>query len=247
MILATKVSNLQNCIELNHAGSIWAALAQQILSISIFGSHYLSYRCFAMSFFIYQQAITAPKNNFMKYVLIAFLVIFCHRGTYAQIQKHRVFADLSLPPGFSATYNYTVTKNFAFGFGLQGYANNPTFRYNIKFVPALFADIRLTAWATKKNQFISFMDMGINLYKQDKSYFRDSNDVIRIPHNNGFYAGLGLAYFRRMTKRGGGPYVALKLSMNFYSIKGYSLISDEREIGLINGGGDPILSVGFKF
>lgn len=180
----------------------------------------------------------------MRYALIALLVLFNPFG--ASAQKHRLLIDAGLPAGFSMTYNYQLTKHLCTGVGVQGYSFAPT-GTDKGFIPALYADFRVTAWAERKNQFFTFMDIGINIYKQDKTFYRDSTMISHFPHNNGFYAGLGLGYFRRMTKNGGGPYLSLKLISNWYTIRGYSIVSERQDIVLMNVDAYPVISIGFKF
>ncbi|HEY9178451.1 MAG TPA: hypothetical protein VIN07_12200 [Flavipsychrobacter sp.] len=181
----------------------------------------------------------------MRYLLIALLTLL--HPMWANAQKHSVYVDLGIPAAVSATYNYKLTKNLGAGGGLQGYtAYLPYERYS-KFVPTVFADIRLTAWATKKNRLISFIDLGMNLHKKDQGYRRDSTTIYNIPHNNSFCTGLGLGYFRRFTKRGGGGYITLKMLMNWHNLKEYSIVADSKDRSLIVAGITPVLSIGFKF
>ena len=166
---------------------------------------------------------------------------------WATAQQHSLYADLGIPFGFSATYNYKLTKHLGAGGGVQTQSFYLPYAEYTKLVPAIFADMHLTAWATKKNRFISFLDLCINLHKQDQSYQRDSTSVYNIPHNNGFYTGLGLGYFRRVTKRGGGAYIALKLVLNWHNMKEYSIVADSKDRSLIIASGTSVLAIGFKF
>jgi hypothetical protein len=170
-------------------------------------------------------------------------------GAYGTIaSKHNLFVDLGVPfPLFSATYNYKMVKWLGVGGGAQGYKIYRPGTNSKRTTLALFADIRFNMRPEKNNQFFSFLDLGINLYKQDPKYFRDSTTVYNIPHNNGFYSGLGFGYFRRMTERGGGPYASLKLMGNWYTIYGYNIVSEDQNTGLSSMNGAFAFSLGFKF
>ncbi len=180
----------------------------------------------------------------MRYLFTALLLL---NAIWATAQQHCLYADLGIPLGFSATYNYKLTKNLGAGGGLQGQRFYLPFSNNTSFIPAIYADVHLTAWATKKNRLISFINLGMNLHKQDQSYRRDSTTVYNIPHNNGFYTGLGLGYFRRITKRGGGAYLALKFVLNWHNLKEYSIVADSRDRSILVASGTPVLAIGFKF
>lgn len=181
----------------------------------------------------------------MRYLMIASLMlIYPIRAT---AQQHSVYTELGIPLGLSATYNYSLTKNLGAGVGVQAQSFYLPFSNNARLIPGIFADLHLTAWATKKNRFISYLNLGMNLHRQDKSYQRDSTSVYNIPHNNGFYTGLGLGYFRRVTKRGGGAYIALKLVLNWHNFKEYSIVADSKDRSLIIASGTPVLAIGFKF
>lgn len=182
----------------------------------------------------------------MKHTLILLLLIsFLPMVTLAQ--KHSVYADVGLPAGVSATYNYNLAKHFNVGVGTQGYMTTTPGNDNLKFVPAIFADIRLLIMPTKKNQLFAFWDFGINFYRQEKNYLRDATSVYYYPHNNGFCFGMGFGYFRPMTKRDGGLYLSLKLYGNLSTVYGYSIVAPEDDTGLITGGADPAICLGFKF
>jgi len=181
----------------------------------------------------------------MKYLFTALLLLLL--PVWLPAQQHSLYADLGVPAGLSATYNYKVTKNLGAGGGVQVQSFYLPFTDKARLIPAIFADVHLTAWATKRNRLISFLDLGINLHRQDQSYHRGSNLVYNIPHNNGFYSGLGLGYFRRITKRGGGAYLALKLGLNWYNFKEYSIVTDYEDRSTLSGTGRPALVIGFKF
>lgn len=162
-------------------------------------------------------------------------------------QKHSIYADAGYRPSISATYNYKLTQHLGVGIGIQAYSFTPTPNLSSIFMPSIFANLRVKMLTTKKNQLFTFLDFGINFYKQDKSYRRDSTTISHYPHNNGFNWGIGLGYFRLMTKRGGGPYLSLKLISNWYTLRGYSIVSERDEIGLLNIEARPIIALGFKF
>ncbi|RYD54988.1 MAG: hypothetical protein EOP56_17330 [Sphingobacteriales bacterium] len=179
----------------------------------------------------------------MKYALTT-LALFIAMSSAAQ---HNIYTDVGHTPGFSLTYDYKLTKRLSVGGGVQGYKFFRTDDGIRRFTPAIFADIRLHMRPEKNNQFFSFLDLGMNVYKQNKEYVRMINGVSHIPHDNGFYSGLGFAYLRRMTGRGGGPYASLKLFFNWHTIWRYSIVSEANEIGLLSANGTTALSVGFKF
>lgn len=178
----------------------------------------------------------------------SFLTLYiCLLAVQALAQKHSLYADIGTMPGFSATYNYRVAKWLGVGAGLQGNKIYRTDSDTKDFTPSLYANIRLNAWCQKKNQFFTALDLGMNIFKQDKSFERDSTSVYHFSHNNGFYTGLGLGYFRRMTNRGGGPYLSLKLITNWYTLWGYSIVAENQDIGLMALSGTLGLTLGFKF
>ncbi|MBZ0097919.1 MAG: hypothetical protein K8F30_02490, partial [Taibaiella sp.] len=130
---------------------------------------------------------------------------------------------------------------------LQGYRVPRTRAHIRQFTPAIYGDIRLNIRPEKNNQLFSFLDLGINLYQQDKIDERDSTRVADISHNNGFYSGIGMGYFRRMTKRGGGPYASLKMMFNWYTITAYSIVAENYDMRWWSGSGSFAFSLGFKF
>ena len=180
----------------------------------------------------------------MRYLLTAMLLL---HTIWASAQQHSIYADIGFPVGFSATYNYQLTKNLGAGAGIQGQRFYLPYSNNSSFIPAIYADLHVTAWATRKNRFITYLNLGMNIHKQDQSYHRDSTTVFNIPHNNGFYTGFGLGYFRRITKRGGGAYIALKLVLNWHNLKEYSIVADSEDRSIIAASGTPLLAIGFKF
>lgn len=181
----------------------------------------------------------------MKQTLVVSFILFY--SIVSSAQKHNIWADIGYVPGASVTYNYKFAKRFAAGAGLQGYTYYRTDVDGRKFTPALFADLRLNLAPGRKNQFFSLLDLGMNIYKQDKTYFRDTTSVYNIPHNNGFYSGLGIGYFRRITKRNSGIYASFKLMLNWHTLTRYSIISEEEDIELLSANGAAVFSIGFKF
>lgn len=181
----------------------------------------------------------------MKYVFIALIVLLNPIG--ASAQKHSVFADVGYTPGFSVTYNYKLAKRLGAGVGLQGYRMHQTWEDTRNFTPALYGNIRLNMRPEKNNQFFLLLDLGMNLYKQDKTYYRDSISVFNIPRNNGIYSGLSFGYLRRMTKNGGGPYVSLKPIANWHTIRRYYLTTEERDGPWLAVSAVLVISLGFKF
>ncbi len=185
----------------------------------------------------------------MKYILIALFVI---SGYVAFAQQHNVYADagitnVRLLPGGSVTYNYKLTGFLGAGAGFQVHNIFPTFTDQHKYVPALYADLRMTAWAKRKNSLISFLDFGWDIYKKDNEFYRDSTSVGLVPFNNGFYNCLGLGYFHKVTKKGGGAYVTLKLMLNWYNYREYSIVAEEYDRSLLSTSGTVALSFGYRF
>lgn len=178
---------------------------------------------------------------------IPILLIFVFSSALASAQTHNIYADVGVPPGVSVTYNYRLAKHFSVGAGVQGYKFPLPLESGSRFTPALYADIRINIMPSKKNQLFNFWDFGMNVYKQNISYYRDNTHVGLIPHNNGFYFGLGLGYFRRMTVRGGGPYLSVKVLSNWFNVRGYSIVSKEEDISLLSADIRLALCLGFKF
>ena len=184
------------------------------------------------------------KTVFMKYALIALLVMF--NPITASAQKNNLFADVGIAPGLSVTYNYKFAKHIGLGIGLQGYNFIPTITNRNEFVPAVFADVRLNSRQRKKHFFFYFLDLGIDFYKSNDNYPRTSNIYDNVPKNNGFYTGLGSGYFRRMTKRGGGLYASLKIIGNIFNDHEYNIVAQNyRTSTMFYGTG--VISIGFKF
>lgn len=180
----------------------------------------------------------------MSRTLIILFVLLYPIAAFAQ--QHSIYADLGYTPGFSVTYNYKLAKRLGAGAGVHVYRIHRTWQDGVDFTPALYGNIRLNIRPEKKGQLFLMLDVGMNFYKQDKSYHRESTYLFNIPNNNGIYTGLALGYMRRMTKRGGGPYVSLKPMVNWFSMRRY-YIDEDRESAWIGGGGNVALNFGFKF
>jgi hypothetical protein len=175
------------------------------------------------------------------------------RKSYYETQKHHLFVDAATPlssgcPGFSLTYCYKTTKHNLIGLGIQGYNIDPTFNNALQFTPAVFADFRLVFRPYKKNQFFIFTDLGINFYKHNNNYYSAPyNHILKDVGDKGFYMGLGFTYFRRMTKKGGGPYVMLKMISNWHSVQEYHPATGQLDQKSLSFDAVPTLSLGFKF
>lgn len=178
---------------------------------------------------------------------IPIVLILLLSSTIVIAQKHSIYADVGYIPGISATYNYKVAKHFSAGAGVQGYMFPMPDDFENGFMPAVFADIRVNIMPAKKSQLFVFWDFGINLYNKEESYSRDSTNVFRSSNNNGFLVAMGFGYFRKMTKRGGGPYISLKLLSNWYMVWGYSILSEENYRSFASADIRPAICLGFKF
>ncbi len=188
----------------------------------------------------------------MKHYFILLIILFTSILTSAQ--KHNLYTDAGISlyeisPGFSATYNYNVIRSIGLGIGVQGYRFSPTLvdsrDYRRPFIPAVFADMRFTVCSKEKNQFFSFLDCGMDFYKHDNKATITANSLYSTPNDNGVYIGLGLGYFHRMIKRGGGLYASFKIISNWYSGHAVDLLTNE-EYGDSAGAGNYVLSIGFK-
>ena len=187
------------------------------------------------------------KQPFMKHILLALFILFSTVFAHAQERKHRVYADVGYAPGFSVTYNYHAAKRIGLGAGIQAYRMYHGLDNEKKFTPGIYADMRLNIRPEKKGQFLLFLDLGVNLYKQEKTYYRDSISINNIPRNNGFYTGLGFGYLRRINERGNALYITLKPMMNWHTIQRYYITTDEKNGPWIALNGNFALSIGFKF
>ena len=178
------------------------------------------------------------------------LLLMCS-SVAALAQKHHILADGALPlasafPGFSVTYNYKLGNYFGVGLGAQGYRFPATRYVEKKFIPAVYADMLLYIRPLKKNQFLAFLDIGLNFYKPDNKFTGGAAYFV-IPHNNGIYTGTGFGYFRKVTKRGWGPYIALKVLLNWYTEYGYDMFTQKQRTKNVAADGTPALSIGFRF
>ncbi len=168
----------------------------------------------------------------------------------APIQEHNVYADVAIPwgtYGFSVAYNYRFAKWFGIGAGVEGYNFYPTITNATTFVPAVAADMRFYIRSLKKNQFFSFIDLGKDFYTHTNLYLRSGNMIYHVPNNNGFYSGFGLGYFRRVTPSGWGPYISLKMMMNWYNASTYDFVDKQYYSGGGHVEGIGAISLGFKF
>jgi hypothetical protein len=197
---------------------------------------------------LYKKIVT------MKYALIALFIII--NPVHILAQKNSLFADAGIAfsthqPGVSATYNYKLGRWLAIGIGAQGYGLYPTIA-NIRqqFVPAVFADIRANIRARRVNQFFTFLDIGMDFYNHNSEYIdkyiRKENTIYDVPKNNGVYTGFGIGYFRKMTKRGWGPYASFKIVMNYCNVNTYDTRFQEQE-PTTWGRGTWVASLGFRF
>lgn len=165
-----------------------------------------------------------PKPVYMKCFFIAVLMVFFSVG--ASAQKHNLFADAGVSfsrfrLGSSATYNYKFNNWLGVGAGYQGYSFSPTITNSRSFIPAVYGDLRFYIRSRKENQFFSFLDLGINLYKRTDKYYIDRGTIYHVAHDNGFCTGVGFGYFRRVTKSGWGPYTSIKMISNSYKADAY--------------------------
>ncbi len=189
------------------------------------------------------------KTALTRYILVALLVLF--HCTDASAQKHVLYADVGVSlsrfsPGLSATYNYKFARFMGIGIGVQGYPFYPTMTSPHQFVPAIFGDLRFTIRPRKMGQLFAFLDIGIDFYKHSDNYSRDGNIAYTVDKDNGTYTGLGCGYFRRLTKRGGGPYGSLKIISNGYKANAYNVVSHEQRTESWSRGSAAV-SVGFRF
>ena len=67
-----------------------------------------------------------------------------------------------------------------------------------------------------------------------------------MPEDNGTYVSLGTGYFLRLTHKGGGAYVTLKLMSNLYKRTAYNVVLQEESTEK-SGRGTIALSFGFRF
>ena len=187
------------------------------------------------------------KQPFMKHTLLTLFILFSTVFAQAQERKHRVYADVGYPLGLSVTYNYRLAKHWGAGAGFQGYRVYKIFEQERTILPGVYGDIRFNFRPEKRGQFMLFLDMGINLYRQDKSYYRDSVSVYNIPRNNGLYTGLGMGYLRRINERGNALYFSIKPILNWVTVQRYFITEDERSGVWVGAKVNVALSIGFLF
>lgn len=169
----------------------------------------------------------------------------------ASAQKHNLFADggicfSRINPGLSATYNYKPLKFLGVGAGIQAYDFFPTITNGHQYIPALFADLRLTVFPGKKNQVFFFYNLGIDFYKHTNTFYADETVIYNVPRDNGTYTGVGIGYFHRTTPRGGGFYISVKTVSNGYMTNAYDLVAKEQYEEKWSRG-SLVLAGGFKF
>jgi hypothetical protein len=185
----------------------------------------------------------------MKYTLLVLLGLI--NSIASPAQKNNLYADAGiclayLDPGASVTYNYNFNKHISIGAGLQEYTFHTTVTNLHQLTPAVFGEFRYNMRQRKKGRYFLFFDLGIDLYNQNNSYYRDGDFTYTVPNNNGVYAGSGIGYMHYTTRRHGGPYVSLKMVSNWYTSERYNQLTNEQQAGG-SGDGTFVVSVGFKF
>ena len=191
----------------------------------------------------------------MKYIIITILVIFCPLAIFAQQDTgrkmlawtHHLYADVGTNSAFSLTYNYNAGRHWGWGGGVQGSSWNPRYTEDNRYMPGIFGDMHFCIRTKRNNQFFSFLDAGIDLYKREKRYYRDSVVLYDLSYTDGFYSAIGFGYLRRMTKRGGGVYVSVRFTFDFCRARVYSFISDDKNTTAVLGDATGVLSIGYKF
>ncbi len=179
--------------------------------------------------------------------------VCCIASLTASAQKHTGYADLGIVlnsphAGASVTYNYKPAKRIGVGIGAQGYLFDPTKTNNVRFVPAVYADARLSIRPAKSNQFFALMDIGMHFYKADISYYRSKgNNVFSNRHNNGVLFGLGVGYLRRLAPRGTGVYASLKLMTNNYTVNRHDPATLQQVSVWLNSDFNFVASVGIRY
>jgi len=185
----------------------------------------------------------------MKYAYAVLLLLSVPVLTSAQ--KSSFYADAGiclayLDPGTSATYNYNCNKHIALGAGLQEYSFHTTLTNAHQLTSAVFGEMRYNMRRRKKGQYFSMLDMGIDFYRHNDSYYRDGEKTYTVPGNNGFYTGLAFGYVHYTTRRHGGPYCSLKMISNWYRSNSYDAATNEYGHGG-SSDGTLVVSVGFRF
>lgn len=185
----------------------------------------------------------------MKQFLIALFLLLT--PFISSAQKHYLYTDIGLSLaygnlGFSATYNYKLSKHIGVGAGVQGYVFHPATTNPKQFTPAVYADARFLIRPARISQYFITWDMGWNFYKHNDDFARAGDHVYQVPQDNGFYLGLGLGYFRRLTSRGAGAYATLKMISNTCKEKQYTLSGTE--LASVNTtDATLVISLGFRF
>lgn len=184
----------------------------------------------------------------MKYLLLTILIITA--TVQASAQKHQLYPDLGicgsqLRPGLSATYNYSPLKFLGVGGGVQAYHFFPTIAHSVQYVPAIYGDVRLTAWARKKNRVFAFLDIGINIYKHSTLREQEGTIIYTNATNSGMYTGIGVGYMHMITKKGWGLYWTLKSISNNSKANAFDLATGERYT-TSGSRGSAVLSVGLR-
>jgi hypothetical protein len=177
-------------------------------------------------------------------------MVVCSAGA-VRAQKHSVFTDAGISfsrfkPGVSVTYNYSLAPRFAVGIGAQIYHFHATKTNQDGYIPAVFADLRYLFRQQKKGRFFSFLDLGMNFYSHNDTYWRENNTIYRVQKDNGFYAGLGFGYNWLAKKHPWAPYTSLKFIGNWYKMEGYNLVAKQQSSHL-GGGGTLAAAVGIRF
>ena len=197
----------------------------------------------------HEYCVKLLKSVYMKYALVALLLAFGTLRTSAQ--KHYLYTDggLSLAyfdPGVSATYNYNPIKYIGIGAGFQGYVFHPVSTNPRYFTPAIFADVRFRIRPERISQYFIIVDLGMNFYKHNNDSLLDGGYIYTVPKDNGVYVGLAIGYFLRLTYRGWGPYVTVKLINNIYKRNEFEIATNQPS-SINADGGTLILSLGFRF
>ena len=183
----------------------------------------------------------------MRHILSAILLIFSFIA--ADAQKNNFFGDIgrnstgNAIPGGSFTYSRKVAKHWGLGAGVQAYdyAQTDLSRKKIhQFIPTVYADLR--AYVPIKRSLLFFIgDLGLSIYRS-----RNNMSIYEMPHSNSAYLGLGMGYHYRITKRGLGPYISLKMANNIYSAR--QITPQTTEVSRVFAlDGALVLSLGVKF
>lgn len=183
----------------------------------------------------------------MKYILTLLLLSFTHASLNAQ--EHYLYADVGYAlsgPGLSVTYNYRPVKHIGMGIGAMGYEYKPSLLEHKIFAPAVFGEFRINIRPERRGQLFTFLDIGMNFYKHSSLLYSDSKGIYQAKSDNGFYAGLGTGYFRRLNERGWGLYLSVKAITNTFSAYTYYLPHPDQHI-ITGTFGALAFSLGFMF